>query len=117
MAFDPRGNLWFTSDMSGSLMNKEEKYKPFGNNGLFVFDVQNDQVIQVASAPMDAEFTGPYFSPDGSSLFLSVQHPGETSTSLDKNGLSSHWPDGGDSIPRSAVLVISGKALDDLMGR
>lgn len=113
MAFDPKGNLWFTSDMSGSMMNKNENYKQFGNNGLFVFNAQDDVVIQVASAPMDAEFTGPYFSPDGKSLFLSVQHPGETSKSLD--ALSSNWPDGENTIPRSAVVVISGPALDELL--
>jgi secreted PhoX family phosphatase len=115
MVFDPKGNLWFTSDMSGSLMNREERYKPFGNNGLFVYNAAEDKVIQVASAPMDAEFTGPYFSPDGTSLFLSVQHPGETSKSLMKEEISSHWPDGGENIPRAAVVVISGKALDELM--
>jgi hypothetical protein len=116
MAFDPKGNLWFTSDMSGSMMNKNEHYKSFGNNGLFVFNAKEDVVVQVASAPMDAEFTGPYFSPDGKSLFLSIQHPGETSKSLSPEALSSHWPDGGNAIPRSAVIVISGEALDKLMG-
>jgi secreted PhoX family phosphatase len=113
MAFDPKGNLWFTSDMSGSMMNKNEHYKAFGNNGLFVFNAKEDVVVQVASAPMDAEFTGPFFSPDGKSLFLSIQHPGETSKSLDS--LTSHWPDGGSAIPRSAVIIISGPVLDKLM--
>jgi secreted PhoX family phosphatase len=115
MAFDPKGNLWFTSDMSGSLMNKDEHYKAFGNNGLFVYNAAEDIVIQVASAPFDAEFTGPFFSPDGKSLFLSVQHPGETSKSTESASLTSHWPDGSDSIPRSAVIVISGEALNRLM--
>jgi secreted PhoX family phosphatase len=99
--------------MSGSMMNKNEHYKAFGNNGLFVFNAKEDVVVQVASAPMDAEFTGPFFSPDGKSLFLSIQHPGETSKSLDS--LNSHWPDGGSAIPRSAVIVISGPVLDKLM--
>jgi uncharacterized protein len=30
------------------------------------------------TAPMDAELTGPYFAPDTKTLFLSVQHPGES---------------------------------------
>ena len=99
--------------MSGSMMNKPGPYQSFGNNGLFVFNPIKSEVIQVASAPMDAEFTGPYFSPDGKSLFLSVQHPGETSKSLED--LISHWPDGGTSIPRSSVVVISGPAFESLM--
>jgi secreted PhoX family phosphatase len=96
-------------------MNRDEHYKAFGNNGLFVYNAKDDIVVQVASAPMDAEFTGPFFSPDGKSLFLSVQHPGETSKSTNPDSLTSHWPEGGNKIPRSAVIVISGPTLDKLM--
>jgi secreted PhoX family phosphatase len=113
MAFDPRGNLWFTSDISGSKIGKTP-YTAYGNNGLFVYDMQNEVVVQVASAPKDAELTGPYFSPDGRTLFLSVQHPGETTTNLDAP--TSHWPNGGTEMPRSAVVAISGEALNKLMG-
>ncbi|EJF52742.1 putative phosphatase [Saprospira grandis DSM 2844] len=113
MAFDPKGNLWFTSDISGSKIGKAP-YTPYGNNSLFVYHQAKDKVVRVASAPKDAELTGPYFTPDGRHLFLSVQHPGETSPNLEE--LSSHWPEGGDSIPRSAVVVISGPSLDKLMG-
>ena len=36
LAFDQAGNLWMTSDMSGSSMNKANKpYMPFKNNSLF----------------------------------------------------------------------------------
>lgn len=113
MVFDKSGNLWFTTDMSGSEMNKGV-YEGFGNNGLFVFLRSGDhkgEIIRVASAPNDAEFTGPCFSPDHKTLFLSVQHPGETSPSLDK--LSSTWPDGG--IPKSAVVTIQGPLLDKIV--
>ncbi|MGB0522445.1 MAG: PhoX family protein [Flammeovirgaceae bacterium] len=114
MAFDLAGNLWFTSDISGSSIGKSH-YKSFKNNGLFFVPRSGDQageVIQMASAPKDAEFTGPFFAPDGKTLFLSVQHPGETSKSLDR--LTSNWPDGGDSMPRSAVVAISGSKLDEI---
>ncbi len=116
MAFDLAGNLWFTSDISGSKMNAEP-YLEFKNNGLFVVPrtgEQAGQVIQMASAPTDAELTGPFFSPDGKTLFLSVQHPGETSPSLDE--LTSHWPDGGKEMPKPSVVCISGKPLDVLQG-
>jgi len=110
IGFDPQGNLWITSDMAG--MHKEP-YLTFGNNSLFVVPVkgpQAGQVIRVANAPTDAEFTGICFSPDGKTLFLSVQHPGENSPTLQE--LTSHWPDGGNSIPRSAVVCISGPSLE-----
>ncbi len=115
LAFDARGGLWMTSDMSGSSMNKPP-YESFGNNGLFYIPTSGKAAgrsFRVAAAPMDAEFTGPCFAPDGKTLFLSVQHPGETSTSLDK--LTSHWPDGGNTKPRSAVIAISGPSLEALI--
>jgi len=115
MAFDNAGNLWFTSDMSGSLMHKPP-YTSFKNNGLFLVPragKQAGEILQIASAPTDAELTGPSFSPDGTTLFLSVQHPGERSISLTQ--LSSHWPDGGDSIPKSSVVTIQGPLLEHLM--
>lgn len=113
MVFDLKGNLWFTSDIAGSEINKGH-YKGLGNNSLFVFlrnGPHKGKVIRVASAPVDAEFTGPCFSPDYKTLFLSVQHPGETSSSIEH--LSSHWPDGG--IPKSAVVTIQGPLLDKIV--
>ena len=115
MAFDPKGNLWFTSDISGSAINTTP-YRPYGNNGLFLvpsWGENKGKVLQVASAPVDAEFTGPFFSPDGETLFLSVQHPGEQSQNMDN--LTSNWPNGGNKIPKPSVVCISGQALKDLM--
>lgn len=111
MVFDKAGNLWFTSDISGSAIGKPP-YEAFGNNGLYVLLRNGEQagkVIQVASAPNDAEFTGPCFTPDGRTLFLSVQHPGEQSK---PSQLTSHWPDGGDEVPKPSVIAISGPFLE-----
>ncbi len=116
MAFDPAGNLWITSDISGSEIGTEN-YAGFGNNGLYVIPRHGKdagKVFQVASAPIDAELTGPYFSPDGKTLFLSVQHPGENSPSMDE--LTSHWPEGGTSVPKPSVVCISGPSLEALTG-
>lgn len=116
LAFDKIGNLWFTTDISGSKINKAP-YEKFKNNGLFVVlrsGKQAGQVIQIASGPIDSELTGPYFSEDGKTLFLCVQHPGETSKSLDN--LTSHWPLGGDELPIPALVQISGKLLNSIQG-
>ncbi len=107
LAFDRKGDLWFTTDMSGSVMNKGE-YRPFKNNSLFYVPMKGagaGRAHRVASGPINSELTGPYFSQDGKTLFLSVQHPGERSTSLDQ--MLSHWPGGGDSMPRPSVVTIS----------
>ena len=116
MAFDKVGNLWITTDISGWSMNKAE-YKEFKNNGLFVVLRNGPQAgipIQVASAPRDAEFTGPVFSPDHKTLFLSVQHPGELTQNL--SNPTSHWPHGGKSLPLSSVITLSGELLDKIIG-
>ncbi len=116
LAFDYAGNLWFTSDISGSQMNKAP-YNTFKNNGLFLVPrsgAQAGKVIQMASAPIDAELTGPFFTPDKKTLFLSVQHPGEQSTSLED--LTSNWPNGSNDIPRPSVVAISGDLLEKIQG-
>ncbi|MCB0272470.1 MAG: DUF839 domain-containing protein [Bdellovibrionales bacterium] len=112
LAFDNNGNLWIATDISGSSMNKDP-YTFQGNNGLFVVPMMGEnagKAIQVASAPHDAEFTGPFFAPDGKTLFLSVQHPGENTKSIDKP--TSHWPLGGKNTPQPAVIAITGPMLE-----
>ena len=116
LAFDFSGNLWLTSDMSGSSMNKiDSPYMPFKNNSLFVIPRHGNEagkVIRVASAPRDAELTGPWFAPDGKSLFLSVQHPGEQTTHL--NNPTSKWPFDEDNIPKPSVVAITGDLIEKM---
>lgn len=115
LVFDKKGNLWFTNDISDSVINTGA-YTPFMNNGLYYVPMSGanaGKVFQVASAPVNAELTGPSFSPDYRTLFLSVQHPGEGTTDL-KNPLS-RWPDGGAETPKPAVVTISGEGLDALV--
>lgn len=115
LAFDRAGNLWFTTDVSGDELNTGI-YSPFGNNGLFYAPLHGPEaggVFRVASAPAEAELSGPFFSPDGQTLFLSVQHPGEETESLDAP--HSHWPDAGGAKPLSCVVAIEGPALAALM--
>ena len=116
LAFDLSANLWFTSDMSGSAMNKAGKpYMPFKNNSLFViprYGKDAGKVIRVASAPTDAELTGPWFSPDGKTLFLSVQHPGEQTKDI--NNPTSIWPFDKDNIPKPAVVAITGNLIEKM---
>lgn len=112
LVFDKSGNLWFTSDISDKDMHVGP-YEGFGNNGLFVFLRSGElagKVYRVAQAPIDAEFTGPCFSPDYKTLFLSVQHPGEGGS---PEKPTSHWPDGG--TPKSAVVMLSGPTLNQIV--
>lgn len=114
LAFDKKGNLWMTTDMAEYDI-REGKFKGLGNNGLYYIPMHGPhagQALQVASAPVDAEFTGPTFSPDYKTLFLSVQHPGAETE--DPKNPTSTWPDR-KGLPKSSVVAISGPALDILM--
>jgi secreted PhoX family phosphatase len=83
------------------------------NNGLFVIPTSGKDkgvAYQFASGPVDSELTGPFFTPDEQTLFLSVQHPGELTTDLSKP--TSTWPHRpGDKIARCGVVAISGFKL------
>jgi len=108
MAFDSAGNLWVVTDISSSSMNTGI-YKSFGNNGVFFIPTTGSnkgQVEQFASAPVGAEMTGPWFTPDETTLFLAVQHPGENLEAYDKP--TSHWPKGGSSVALPGVIAVTG---------
>ncbi len=113
--FDKLGNFWFCSDISGPKMGKG-KYQSFGNNGIFVvpFAGKNKgKVLQIASAPKDAEFTGLCFDPDEKRLFVSVQHPGELTK--DKKKPTSLWPFDGSGIPKPSVVEIKSFLFESLI--
>ncbi|EQA64182.1 PhoX family protein [Leptospira alexanderi] len=106
LAFDKKGNLWIVTDISGKNLNRSV-YKKFGNNGLFVIRTQGPdagRAFQFASSPIGAELTGLWFAPDQKELFLSVQHPGETTK--DYRNPTSRWPHGGNFMPRPGVVAI-----------
>ncbi len=117
LCFDKKGNLWVTTDMSEKDIGKKA-YKQFGNNGLFYIPLSGQGAgvpILVATAPKDAELTGPWFSPDFKTLFLSVQHPG-SSGKKHMQSPTSTWPDGPGQLPKSSVVTIQGPLFDQLMG-
>ncbi|WP_221567548.1 PhoX family phosphatase [Alkalihalobacillus sp. TS-13] len=109
LTFDEDGNLWTVTDISSSKLNSTI-WEPFGNNGMFAIPTHGQDegvAYQFASAPVEAELTGPSFTPDEKTLFLSVQHPGEETEDLSKP--TSKWPHrAGDSMPRPGVVAITG---------
>ncbi|MGA7937475.1 MAG: alkaline phosphatase PhoX [Kovacikia sp.] len=96
LAVDPKGNLWIVTDMSSDKLNQTVPEKRiekngktvsqsnlrgiFGNNSIWYMPLSGEgagQAFLFGTGPMDCETTGPYFTRDASTLFLSVQHPGE----------------------------------------
>ena len=59
--------------------------------------------------PKECEITGIAETPDGRTLFVNIQHPGETTRAelQQPAAFGSHWPDGGLARPRSATIVIT----------
>jgi len=112
LAFDSNGNLWVVTDISSSSQNKGV-HKSFMNNGLFVIPTggpAKGTAMQFASGPVESELTGPFFTPDERTLFLSIQHPGEETQDLANP--TSRWPHRpGDTKARAGVVAISGFKL------
>jgi len=109
LAFDARGVLWIQTDMSSSAMGKGELAR-LGNNQMLACDTTTGEVRRFLTGPVGCEVTGAAFTSDGCTLFINIQHPGESpSERSDPTAPTrfSTWPDGpGGGRPRSATVVI-----------
>lgn len=107
--FDRRGVLWIQTDVSTSTINTGD-YANLGNNQLLAADPATGETRRFLTGPRGCELTGLTGTPDGTTLFVNIQHPGEPSSERNdpKNPAAiSTWPDGpGIGRPRSATVVI-----------
>jgi secreted PhoX family phosphatase len=106
---DGRGLMWIQTDMSTANMGKGD-LKNFGNNMMLAADVQTGEARRFLVGPAGCEITGVTETPDGRTMFLNVQHPGEPSserTDPAKPTAFSSWPDKkATGRPRSATVVV-----------
>jgi secreted PhoX family phosphatase len=118
LAFDQRGVLWIQTDMSSSAMHQGELAR-FGNNQMLACDTASGEIRRFLTGPVGCEITGCTFTPDGRTMFINVQHPGESPSERSDPAQPSRfstWPDGpGATRPRSATVVIR-KADGGLIG-
>lgn len=95
VTFDSYGNLWISTD--GNALKS--------NDGLFAVALEENrgETKCFLTVPKGAETCGPIVQDER--VLVNVQHPGEAddATAADPQ---SHWPDGGDSQPRPAVVVV-----------
>ena len=105
--FDSAGLLWIQTDMSGQAIGKGT-YVNLGNNALLCADLATGSIKRFLTGPNGSEITGCVVTPDRSTLFVNIQHPGETSDSGGARA-NSAWPDGsepGSARPRSAIVAV-----------
>ena len=96
IAFDADGRLWIQTD--GKYSNKGE-FAGMGNNQMLCGDPLTGEIRRFLVGPVACEITGFSMTPDQTTLFVGVQHPGEDLA-------ASHFPGGGNSVPRSSVIAI-----------
>lgn len=110
LRFDERGVLWIATDVSERALNQGD-YADLGNNQLLAADVTTGETRRFLVGPVHCELTGIAFAPDGRTLFVNVQHPGEPPAARSDPASPrtfSNWPDFDPAgRPRSATLVIT----------
>jgi len=119
LTLDARGVLWIQTDMSSDEMHRGEMQR-LGNNQMLACDPATGEVRRFLTGPVGCEITGIALTPDGRTMFVNIQHPGEPLTprgdNLEIPNLNndpakprrySNWPDfRPDGRPRSATLAI-----------
>ena len=105
---DADRRVWIQTDISESEMNTGI-YEVFGNNQMLVANPETGEIKRFLTGPVGQEITGVVTTPDQRTMFVNVQHPGATTTeeAFAEGRFTSHWPQGGSAIPRSATLVIT----------
>ena len=99
LCFDPQGRLWVCTDgmeRSGETCD-----------GIFLCPVEGDDRAvprRFLRVPTGAECTGPSFTPDGRTLFVSIQHPGAHYEATLRDPRST-WPHGDKSRPPQPSVI------------
>jgi secreted PhoX family phosphatase len=99
LGFDKAGRLWIMTD--GKYSNKDD-FAGMGNNQMLCGDPESGEIHRFLVGPVAAEVTGLTFTPDHKTMFVGIQHPGE-------KGKPSHFPGGGESKPRSTIVMVTRK--------
>lgn len=108
---DRDGRFWIQTDISNGSQNRTN-YANIKNNMMLAADPANSEIKRFLTGPRGAEITGITSTPDQQTLFINVQHPGESTTAWgtptpENPRAVSNWPDF-DSAgrPRAATVVI-----------
>lgn len=109
---------WIELSMTSPVIARVTKYRFADNADVALVNASSLTNNQDLASPADCEITGCCETPDGKTLFINIQHPGEAITKAnitDPTKYLSHWPAnagygaGGATTarPRSATIVIT----------
>jgi secreted PhoX family phosphatase len=105
--FDAQGRLWIQTDQVG---NGSGDWVNIGGNVMMCADPNSGATRRFLTSPTDCEVTGVTMTADGRTMFVNIQHPGDSGTPADPTA-TSHWPYsqgyGPAGRPRSATVVIT----------
>jgi uncharacterized protein len=112
--FDEFGRLWVQTDQVGDASGD---FANIGRNMMVCADPNTGETRRFMTSPNRCEVTGVTMTPDGRTMFVGIQHPGEDATAANPTQFS-NWPQGqyatrADGVPlppgrpRSSVLVIT----------
>jgi secreted PhoX family phosphatase len=108
IAFDSSGNLWISTDGQTSTFRM--------NDGIFAVPTEGPErgyVRQFLSGVPGGEVASLAFTPNDTTLFVSIQHPGEGGTFESSPSL---WPDGGLPPKPAIVAVVRSEVSADAIG-
>ncbi len=112
ISFGPGGLLWIQTDVHSSQLQRGE-FERIGNNQMLACDLASGEVRRFFTGPANCEVTGVSFTPDGTTMFISIQHPGESPSDRSdpkEPAKYSNWPDYVDETrPRSGAVAIRKK--------
>ncbi len=106
---DKDSRLWIQSDMGDIGPAQEGPLAPFGMNQMLAADPRTGEIRRFLTGPWGQEITGVVTTPDGTSMFVNVQHPGAHASGDEfaAGNFGSGFPDYNGTVPRSATLVIT----------
>ena len=113
--FDPFGRLWVQTDQVGDASGD---FVNIGANCMVCADPNTGIARRFLTSPPRSEVTGIAMTPDGKTMFVGVQHPGEDALAAEPTKFSawpaSQWSVKSDGVtplpagrPRSSVVVIT----------
>jgi secreted PhoX family phosphatase len=109
VAFDPKGRIWISTDGQDDAAGFNDSVYAAATSG-----PARGATRCFFNGPAGAELCGPCFTPDGKTLFVAVQHPGDGSSF---ELPSTRWPDFAEGVPpRSAVVAITRKDGGEIGG-